>query len=166
MAERLIEVAGKAVQAAMKEDADQAEAIACSIDIMTINIENGATRFSGLDQHQGIGLRVVKDNATGFSFVSNILDESINSVVTRALKVSSVKKSDPNFKSLPEPKAPTEVEGTFDADIANLSFEDAKGFACGLQNLVGEVRSVLGEGQRVMMPSRYQCAMAGIRQCG
>jgi PmbA protein len=129
MAERLIEVAGKAVQSAMKKDADQAEAIACSIGIMTINIENGATRFSGLDQHQGIGLRVVKDSAIGFSFVSNILDESIDSIVTRALKVSSVKKSDPNFKSLSEPKAPTEVEGTFDDDIANLSFEDAKGLA-------------------------------------
>lgn len=120
------DVGGKAVCYAMRDGADQAEAYVSTIDILTINIENGAIKFSGRDSHKGIGIRVVKEQRNGFAFTTEMDNEAIRDTIRRALKISDVKRPDPDFKSLPEPKAPTKVEGTFDREITNLTIEVAK----------------------------------------
>lgn len=140
MNEGLIEFGEKAVEMALRDGADQAEAYVSAIEILTVNIENGAMRFSGWDSHKGMGVRVVKDQKTGFTYTTGMNRESIGDGVRVALKTASVKRPDVDFKSLPEPRTPSEVEGIFDDDVENLTVEEAKDIASRITDSAGSYR--------------------------
>jgi len=140
MDENLTCVGGKAVRYALREGADQAEAYVSSIDILTINIENGVIKFIGNDSHRGIGIRVLNEKRIGFAFTTEMDDEAIKSRARIALKTSYVKKPDPDLIGFPEPKTSTKVEGTFDKEIANLTIEMAKDLAVRLTDTAESYR--------------------------
>jgi PmbA protein len=122
----LNEKAEKALKYAQQNGADETEIIISKTDILTVNIENGNTSFGGKDYHQGIGIRVVKNNSVGFSYTTLLSDFLIKKTVDKALSVSKIKEPDKYFKGFPEPKTPTKVDGIYDTNISNLTYDEAK----------------------------------------
>ena len=84
----LIDQSEKALEYALKLGADEAEVIVSKANILTINIENGDTRFGGEDNHKGLGIRIARNNSLGFAYTTVLTDHSLFELVDRAWKVS------------------------------------------------------------------------------
>jgi PmbA protein len=126
MNDGLIGNAEMALKYALDRGADEAEVIVTKAEILTINIENGDTRFGGTDEHQGIGVRVVKNNSLGFTYATLLSDSMVKEMVDRAFKVASVMKKDKFFFGFTEPKPPTKVDGVYDPALAFITYDEAK----------------------------------------
>ena len=123
------EKAEMALRYASEIGAEEAEVIVTNADILTINIENGDTRFGGVDNHHGIGVRVCKNKSIGYTYATQLSDSIIKNMVNRALKVASVMKRDELFTGFTSPKPSTHVNGVYDPQLSSITYDEAKNYA-------------------------------------
>jgi PmbA protein len=136
----LISLAEDAVKAALQLGAAEAEAYTYEGQATNIGIELGQISKTNRIIDRGLGIRVVVNKATGFTY-TNILDDkkAIDSAVTRALSAARASKSDPDWHSLPQKKPYSQTEGTFDEKIVELSPEDLVKVTSTMLDAAGEV---------------------------
>jgi predicted Zn-dependent protease len=116
--ERLKEIAEKAVQYAIKQKADQAQASAFMTD-------ESLTRFANSQIHQNVAaksgtvaIKVVLGKRISTIRVDTLEDEGIKKAVVEAVKIAKASSPNKDFKSLPKPEAWTPLKGVFDKATA------------------------------------------------
>jgi len=118
--ERMLEIAGKALD---YSTADQTQ--------VTLTIgESSLTRFANSMIHQNVSernaefaVRAVVGNKIGYAVTNKLDDQSLKSVVQKAIDFARHSAENPDFVSLPAPKPIKEVN-TYDACTAGYSPED------------------------------------------
>jgi len=117
--ERLVEIAEKAVKAAIKLGASQAQA-----DTFLLN--TALTRYANSQIHQNVASKnggiiikaILPDKRIG-SFRANTLEEAeIEKAAEIAIKIAKSAQPNKDFKSLPEPEPWSPIEGAFDKETA------------------------------------------------
>ncbi len=126
MKEKLLELGDRAVKAATKLGADQAEAFLSSSKVFSIEVEKGAIKSASEKVDAGCGIRAVVGKSVGYSYVTTILEDDILATAKRSVKLAKVSLPDPSFASLPSfdgtyPK----VKDIFDPAVKQLTAEAA-----------------------------------------
>jgi len=137
----LLDSVKMAVERALKNHATQAEAYATKssrINILASNDRksNIKTRIGTSEESIGLSVRVVVDKSLAYSHTTVLDEENIENTVKTAIKLAKTKDPDPEFKTLPQPKKPTHVEGIFDPKISTPPIEET----------FEELRKILSEG--------------------
>jgi PmbA protein len=68
----------------------------------------------------GVGIRAIANKAIGFSSVSSLEESKVLEAVEEAVKIAKIRPPDPNWVSLPDPRAPNEKGGIYDTRVAEL----------------------------------------------
>lgn len=123
--EEMVGLAEKAVNLAQRKGVDEAEAYVYQGLTTGVSIERGQINRSSRIIDRGLGVRVIVNKATGFSY-TNILEgqAAIAETVVKALNFAKASKQDQNWQGLPTKKAFASVEGTYDNRILELDSED------------------------------------------
>jgi PmbA protein len=67
-----------------------------------------------------VGIRAIANKAIGFSSVSSLEESKVLEAVEEAVKIAKIRPPDPNWVSLPDPRAPNEKGGIYDTRVAEL----------------------------------------------
>ncbi|MFQ6065084.1 MAG: TldD/PmbA family protein [Candidatus Bathyarchaeia archaeon] len=117
------------IRRAEKEGASQAEAFFSRKTELQIRAEKGEVKLGERRTDSGIGIRLAMKRKGGYSlaftFTTDFSEDSMNKVVTRALKTCRVRKPDPDFKSFPDKKAYAKVTAIYDKRISKLPPKEA-----------------------------------------
>jgi PmbA protein len=121
----MLDFAKKAVDFALKNGAEEAEAFAYQGLTKTAVIERGQIARSARIIDRGLGVRIIVRKAVGFSY-TNILESktAIEETVLKALGFAKASKPDRDWQGLPTRKALKTVENTYDGKIVELRSED------------------------------------------
>ena len=136
----MINVAERAVEAALKMGAQEAEAYSYEGQATNIGIELGQISKTNRIIDRGLGLRVVANKAIGFAY-TNILDDqkAMENVVSGALGAARASKPDPDWKGLPQKKPYSQTAKTFDKKIVALTPEELVNVAAEMLDAAGQV---------------------------
>jgi PmbA protein len=136
----MISKAERAVEAALKMGAQEAEAYTYEGQATNIGIELGQISKTNRIIDRGLGLRVAANKAIGFAY-TNILDDqkAMENVVAGALGAASASKPDPDWKGLPQKKPYSQTAKTFDKKIMALTPEELVNVAAVMLNAAGQV---------------------------
>lgn len=136
----LLNLASSAVEKCIKLGAEEAEAFIQSQRIVEVVLERAEIQNERIKEHHGIGIRVIKGKRLGFSFTSNLSDESIERTCRTALRLSEVALPNPDWVSLPHREEPSRTpEGIYDPEVAQMNgsgllslvieaYDEAKGY--------------------------------------
>jgi PmbA protein len=113
------------VAAALRKGADEAEAFVYQGLTTSVSIERGQIARSSRIVDKGLGVRVVKGKAVGFSY-TNVLEgkSATEETILKAQNLAKASKPDPDWAGLPSGKPPAFVEDTYDVRIVRISPED------------------------------------------
>jgi len=126
MAQRFVELAEKAVKAAERLGANQAEAYIGTSRSFGIDVENGSIKSASERRDAGCGVRCVVGKSIGFAYVTTLNDDDIDEAVRKSIALAKASIQDPDFVSLPSPEASYPiVRGLFDKAVEGLSPDDA-----------------------------------------
>jgi PmbA protein len=120
MAQSLTEVGVKAVQAAIKARADQAEALLNRTHYITITVEKGAVKNAYTVADEGLSVRAISHGSVGFSYSTTLEKEIATTTAQSASAQAKAGTPDPEFRSLPQPKKLPSVERLFDKATAEV----------------------------------------------
>ncbi len=136
----MLGLAEKAVVAALQKGAQEAEAYVYEGQATSIGIELGQISKTDRIIDRGVGVRVIQNKATGFSY-TNIVDDqkALDNMVAGALSAARASKPDPDWRELPARKPLGHVEGTFDEKVAALSSEELVKVASEMLDAAGTV---------------------------
>jgi PmbA protein len=123
--EQMLDLAENAVDFALKEGADEAEAFAYQGLTTTVAIERGQITRSTRIIDTGLGIRAVIKKAIGFSY-TNVLESktAIEETILKALSSAKASKPDKDWHGLPAKKSSKSVKNTYDRKIIELHSED------------------------------------------
>jgi len=121
----LMDTASRAVEAAKKAGADQAEALIQQASIFTVRVREGKPDLVKQATTRGLGLRVFTSGRPGFASTSDLRAESLATLAGKAVSLSKAGENDPNA-GIPEqveaPKSAGELD-IYDPELVNLSTE-------------------------------------------
>ncbi|MBO8137313.1 MAG: TldD/PmbA family protein [Desulfotomaculum sp.] len=123
MDENLLSIAENAVTAAGKSGAGMAEAYIVRSKELSIDVRNGEVETMKLADDRGIGLRLIKDGKSGFSYSTNLSETGIKELVERAIANAQNSEYDKNI-NLPEPVQKYPQLDLYDPDIKATPVED------------------------------------------
>lgn len=119
--ERLLRIAEKTVQYAMRQNVDQAQASAFLLD-------TALTRFANSQIHQNVGtkkggvlIKVILNKQVSNTRVNTLEEEQIEKAVMQAVRIAKASPPNKDFKSLPAPEPWTLIEGVFDEETASCT---------------------------------------------
>jgi len=119
--DRLLGIATRAVQCAVKHDSDQAQASAFLLD-------QSLTRFANSQIHQnvstkkgGVLLKVILNKRISSTRLNTLEEKPIVKAVKHAIKIAKASPPNKDFRSLPEPEPWTSIKGGFDEETANCT---------------------------------------------
>ncbi len=119
-------IAEKAVKHARKLGADAAEAYVLRQKGIIVQIEHGAISNESAQEIGGIGVRVLKDRAFGFSHVDKLDEKKVEEAVENAYHIAKASIPDHN-NSLPQQKPFPKIRGIYDKRIVDLQVEEVVG---------------------------------------
>jgi PmbA protein len=122
--EETLSLCERAVKAAEKNGADEAEAYICQIYKTAIDIERGQIVKTVTYTDKGLGVRAVYNKAVGFAYTNLLTKEKIEEAASKAFSSAKASKPDPNWKSFTMRKCLINVYKTFDGRILELSSEE------------------------------------------
>lgn len=135
-----------AVDYAAKNGADEAEAFIYKGLTSTVNIERGQIVKGFLVKDHGIGVRVIKKKAVGFSYTNMLLNRSvIMETVEKAIKAAKASEPDEEWRSLPSKKPLPHIKSIFDDEVAALSSDE-------LVNMAAEMLKAARETDARVLP--------------
>ncbi|MFQ5758529.1 MAG: TldD/PmbA family protein [Candidatus Bathyarchaeia archaeon] len=120
----LIDVGVKAVKAAIKADVDQAEAFLIQTYHATVEIEKGSVKYAYVVSDDGLSVKAIYKGSSGFSYATTLEAEQVKDAARLASAQAKAGTPDPDFKSLPEPKALPTVRGIYDRNVVEMKSED------------------------------------------
>ncbi len=123
--EEIFNLTENAVNFALKNGANEAEAFWYQGLTTNVGIERGQIAKSSRIIDRGLGIRVILNKAIGFSY-TNILENktAIEETILKALTSAKASKPDKDWRGLPTKKPFPSVENTYDKDIVELHSED------------------------------------------
>lgn len=119
----LLEICRLAVKQAVTKGADEAEAYCVSSMESEADIERNDIMLGKYHQASGLGIRVLKNRALGFSSINRLGRAQIDSAVDAALQIASRGSSDP-YNVLPKPSKIPRLSGILDPEAASFSPEE------------------------------------------
>jgi PmbA protein len=121
----MLSLAEKAVKAALKEGAQDAEAYVYEGQASNIGIELGQISKTNRIIDRGLGIRVAANKAIGFAYTNIVEDpKAIEKAVSSALSAARASKPDSDWNGLPQKKPYDVTHKTFDKKILALTSED------------------------------------------
>ncbi len=120
----LIDVGAKAVKAALKAEAEQAEAFLIKTYHATVEIEKGSVKCAYTVSDDGLGIKAIYRGSAGFSYATTLETKQVKEAAKLASAQARAGTPDPDFKSLPEPKALPTVRAIYDKNIVEMDSED------------------------------------------
>lgn len=120
----LIDAGVKAVEAALKAEAEQAEAFLIQTYHATVEIEKGSVKHAYTVSDDGLSIKAIYRGAAGLSYTTTLETKQVEEAARLASAQAKAGTPDPDFKSLPEPKALPTVRGIFDKKIVEMDSED------------------------------------------
>jgi PmbA protein len=114
----------KAVKAALKMGADEAEAFLSVSSGTSIDIERGQIVRSAKRMDEGLGVRAVYRKAVGFSYTNTLTDKNIEEAAERAFRAARASKPDKSWVHFPSLGKFGEARGTYDRRVADLSSDE------------------------------------------
>ncbi len=119
----LSSLAEKAVRYARGLGADGAEAYVLRQKSILVQVDHGGISNESVQEIGGVGIRVLRNGAFGFSHVDKLDEKSVEATVENAHRIAKVSVADAN-NSLPSPRPLSEVEGIYDKRIVELPVEE------------------------------------------
>lgn len=119
--ERLLGIANKTVQYAMKQNVDQAQASAFLLDTALTRFANSQIHQNVATKKGGILIKVILNKQVSNTRVNTLEEEQVERAVMQAIKIAKASPPNKYFKSLPEPEPWTPIEGVFDKETANCT---------------------------------------------
>jgi len=119
--ERLLGIAEKTVQYAMKQNVDQTQASAFLLDTALTRFANSQIHQNVATKKGGVLVKVIVNKQISTTRVNTLEEEQIENAVMQAVKIARASRPNKDFKSLPEQKPWTPIEGTFDEETANCT---------------------------------------------
>ncbi|NPD88072.1 MAG: TldD/PmbA family protein [Asgard group archaeon] len=121
----LHDLAEKVIRIGLSKGADQVEAYTLYGAVRGVQIERGSIRRFTDTSNSGIGIRILKNKATGMASTTIFSQESIEKTVSEAVSLAKISPPDTNFISLPSDTTPTPIiPDRCDDNISELSIED------------------------------------------
>ena len=117
----LIGFGQRAVNAAIKKGAEEAEAFLSRISGTSVKIERGQIVGSVKRTDQGLGVRAILNKAVGFSYTNILANNSVEDAAVKAFKSAKASKLDRNWVGLPNPKKLSETKNTYDKRLLTIS---------------------------------------------
>lgn len=138
--EGLLGVAETAVNIALKQGANEAEAFVYEGNATSVGIEHGQIAKTNRVIDNGIGIRVQVNKAIGFAY-TNIVTKTyaIESTIQKALSAARVNRPDENWQNLPKKKTYPKVGDNVDSKILSLHSEDLVDIASRMLDAAVEV---------------------------
>jgi len=119
--ERLLRIAEKTVQHAMRQNVDQAQASAFLLDTALTRFANSQIHQNVATKKGGVLIKVVLNKQVSTIRVNTLEEEQIEKAVMQAVKIAQASPPNKDFKSLPAPEPWTSIEGVFDEETANCT---------------------------------------------
>lgn len=119
--DRLLRIAEKTVQYAMRQNVDQAQASAFLLDTALTRFANSQIHQNVATKKGGVLIKVALNKQVSNTRVNTLEEEQIEKAVMQGVKIAKASPPNKEFKSLPEPEPWTPIEGVFDAETANCS---------------------------------------------
>ncbi len=116
---------GENILKTIEKDVDQAEVYIAKAKGIAIKVENGVIKTARQLYDQGIGIRVIINNAIGYAYITSFNEDEIEKVAKQAIALAKASTPDSDFVSLPSysGKYP-EVKKRYDKNIEFASPED------------------------------------------
>ncbi len=121
-------MAGAAVERARRRGAQQAEAYISSSRELSIEVRNGCVETLKQASERGLGLRVLQNDRTGFSYTTDLTPGGIEEVVGRAIANCRIAAEDPYLR-LPEPGVTYPQLDLYDPQIVDKPVKEKIGLA-------------------------------------
>ncbi|MHA1710637.1 MAG: TldD/PmbA family protein [Candidatus Freyarchaeota archaeon] len=122
--EELVSLGERAVNMAVREGADEAEAYISRSFNVSIGIERGQIVRNVKRVDQGLGVRAIYRKAIGFSYTNILTQRAVEDAAVRALRSAMASKPDEDWVELPGPKRLNLAKNTFDLRLLDLSVDD------------------------------------------
>ena len=119
--ERLLGIAEKTVQYAMRQNVDQAQASAFLLDTALTRFANSQIHQNVATKKGGVLIKVVLNKQVSNTRVNTLEEEQIEKAVMQAVKIAKASPPNKDFKSLPAPEPWTPIEGVFDEETASCT---------------------------------------------
>lgn len=116
-----MEFAKRAVDYALKNGANEAEAYVSASNSTSIDIERGQIVRSAKYFDQGIGVRGIYKKSVGFSYTNTLTLKNIEEASLRAIKAAKASKPDKHWHKLPNKEHFSSPKNTYDKSILSLS---------------------------------------------
>ncbi len=117
---QLLDAAQKAVNSAIAEGADFADAFCSESKEIETDIENNSINDCHVVRDYGVGVRAFYNGGMGISSAQSLEPESCAECGKRAARLARAAHPDPDFVALPEPGQGREVQQLFDETIAGM----------------------------------------------
>ncbi len=102
-----------------------AEIFATSNNYINIEVEENSIKNNEVGSDEGISIRVInRCGSLGFAFTNKLEKNSVERMVSKALKMMNSGTNDPDFKDLPISHQYPKIKGLFDADIKSVQIEE------------------------------------------
>jgi PmbA protein len=137
--DQLESAAEMAVFDAEKLGAREAEAYASSIRSLRAVIVDGHLYYSSIFNEVGVGIRIVEDGATGFSFTNSLTKKDIRDAVERAFHLCKSSKPDFPPATLPKSLGKNQIGDSYDPRIAKINVESVINLAKEIVDGINEV---------------------------
>ncbi len=118
-----VDIAETAVNKAVRAGVQMAEVFVSKSSQLNIEVRNGSVDTMKLAEDRGMGLRVFRDNRTGFAFSTDLSKRGIEEVVKQAL-VNCMNASEDPFLRLPPPGPAYPELDLYDPDIKAATVEE------------------------------------------
>jgi len=119
--ERLLGIAEKTVQYAMKQNVDQVQASCFLLDTALTRFANSQIHQNVATKKGGVLLKVILNKRVSNIRVNTFEEEQIERAVMQAVKIAKASPPNKGFKSLPKPEPWASIEGTFDEETVNCT---------------------------------------------
>ncbi|MGC8631976.1 MAG: TldD/PmbA family protein [Thermoprotei archaeon] len=127
--DQLESAAEMAVFDAEKLGAEEAEAYASSIRSLRAEVVNNTLYYSSIFNEVGVGIRIVEDGATGYSFTNSLTKKDIRDAVERAFHLCKSSRPDYPQASLPKSLGKNQIGDSYDPRIAKINVESVVNLA-------------------------------------
>ncbi|MFZ9887212.1 MAG: TldD/PmbA family protein [Myxococcota bacterium] len=127
-ASRLLALCDDVVRRGKELGATDVEVCAEYVHQTSVNLEQNDIKGGEVDEHHGLGIRVLLEDRLGFAYVNRLESEAIDDALQDALAIARGTKGDP-ANALPHPRALSAVDGLWDDAIANLPADEAVSLA-------------------------------------
>ncbi len=123
------EVVSTILDQAGRVGAQEAESFFLTKRLITVRMANSQILESKGITDRGVGIRVVKGQAIGFTFTSNMEKKNVERTVQDAFTAARVRGPAKHWDSLPTPRKAISIPRTFDKNIADIGTDDAVNIA-------------------------------------